>query len=158
MLTVVDEVMVKADLERVFECIWDATCWPRLTTHVKRIEMLEEGDRRQRFRMTVESNGRDHTVESVREAEPGEWIRYHQTRPPAFLKEHLGEWRFVAVDGGVRVDLVHRAEIDYDKALAALPASSPEEADRVVSTALKVNGSKTLLAVKEHLERRGHGD
>ena len=78
--------------------------------------------------------------------------------PAGVHPEHLGEWRFVAVDGGVRVDLVHRPPIDYDKALAALPANTPEEADRVVSTALKVNGSKTLTAVKGPLERTGPGD
>lgn len=153
MITITDEVLVKADLQHVFDCIWDATCWPRLTTHVKRIEMLEDGDCRQRFLMTVESGGKDHTVESVREAEQGRWIRYRQIRPPIFLKEHTGEWRFVSVAQGVRVDLTHRAEIDYEKALPVLAASSPEEADQVVSNALKVNGSKTLLAVKSFLEQ-----
>src|SRR5262245_9809634 len=135
MLTITDEIFVKADLQRVFDCIWDATCWPRLTTHVKQIEMLEDGDRRQRFLMTVESNGKDHTVESVRETEPGRWIRYRQLRPPIFLKEHSGEWQFVPSASGVRVDLTHWAEIDYEKALPAFAASSPDEVDKVVSQA-----------------------
>ena len=154
MLTVTDEVLVQAELRHVFACIWDVTCWPELTTHVKRIEMLEEGERHQRFLMTVESNGKDHTVESVRETEPGRWIRYRQVRPPVFLEEHSGEWQFVAVGNGVRVDLTHRAEIDYERALLELGASSVEEVEGVVSQALKINGSKTLLAVKSFLEQQ----
>ena len=153
MITITDEVLVRADLLVVFDCIWDATCWPRLTTHVKRIEMLESEKCQQRFLMTIESNGKEHTVESFREAEPGRCIRYRQIRPPIFLKEHTGEWQFVPVADGVRVDLTHCAIIDYEKALPAFAASSPAEAEEVVSNALKVNGSKTLLAIKRHLEQ-----
>lgn len=156
MVTVRDEVRVRAPLREVFRCVWDATLWPELTDHVRRIEMLGGDDRSQQFRMTVESNGRLHTVESERKAEPGQWVSYRQTRPPVFLLEHSGDWRFAEEGGEVTVHLEHRAEVDYPKALEALGVSSAVEADERVSQALKVNGSKTLLAIKRHLEAATH--
>lgn len=158
MLTVRDQHTIRADLASVFECVWNAELWPRITTHVKRIEMLEAGERSQRFLMTVLANGTEHTVESVREALPDQRVVYRQTRPPAFLEKHDGEWSFHSVPEGVRVELVHRAAVDYEKALSALHVESPAEADRLISGTLKANGSRTLLAIKAYLEGPGEHD
>lgn len=152
MLTVTDRHTIRAGLSAVFDCVWNADLWPKITPHVKRIEFLEASDRAQTMRMTVLSNGTEHTVESRREADPGRLVTYSQTKPPAFLKAHDGEWHFSVVPEGVCVDLIHRAEVDYDKALDALNVATPEEADRVISSSLKANGARTLLAIKDHLE------
>jgi hypothetical protein len=155
MLTVTDRHTIRAGLSAVFRCVWDAGLWPKITSHVKRVSFLESTDRSQKMLMTVVANGAEHTVESVREAEPDRHVRYTQTRPPAFLKTHDGEWHFSVVPEGVRVDLIHRAVVDYDKALAALNVGSAAEADRLISSTLKANGSRTLIAIKDYLERQG---
>lgn len=155
MLTVKDEAIIaEHDLERVFGCFWNAALWPQLTPHVKRIQMLEESSRRQRFLMTVESQGVEHTVESLREAEPPFQITYQQSRPPAFLQEHRGEWYFARADGGTQVTLVHRAVLDMARAQEVFGAPSPEEARERVASALRANGRKTLDAIQAHLEGR----
>lgn len=158
MLTVTDRHTIRAGLSDVFRCVWDAELWPKITPHVKRIELLEASDRSQKMRMTVLANGAEHTVESLREADPDRRVRYTQTRPPAFLKEHNGEWHFSLVPEGVRVDLVHRAVVDYEKALSALNVGSAAEADQLISSTLKANGARTLVAIKAYLEdQTGHG-
>lgn len=154
MLTVTDRHTIRAALSDVFRCVWNAELWPKITSHVKRVEMVESNDSAQKMLMTVLSNGAEHTVESVREADPGRYVRYSQTKPPAFLKEHSGEWNFSIVAEGVCVDLVHRAVVDYDKALSALNVKTNAEADRLISSTLKSNGARTLIAIKDYLERR----
>ena len=154
MLTVTDRHTIRAGLSAVFQCVWNAELWPKITPHVKRIEFLEATERAQKMRMTVLSNGTEHTVESLREADPDRRVTYSQTRPPAFLKAHDGEWHFRVVPEGVCVDLIHRAEVDYDKALPALNVSTAAEADRLISSTLRTNGARTLLAIKDYLERQ----
>lgn len=154
MLTVTDEVAIAAELPEVFACFWDATLWPAITSHVKRIEMIQSHERFQRFRMTVEANGRAHTVESIRCCEPFQRISYRQTTPPAFLREHMGEWAFRAEGSAVLVRLTHQAVVDDEKAIAALKVRDADEASRVVSETLKANGARTMAAVKNHLETR----
>jgi aromatase len=154
---VLDDLTIHADPAAVFACIWDPRLWPRITSHVKRVEVLEDGDRTQRFAMTVESNGRDHSVESIREAEPGRSVRYRQIQLPVFLLSHSGEWTLEPVAGGVRVHLVHDAEIDFERALPALGTSSREEAEAIVARSLKANGSRTLNAIKLYLEESATG-
>jgi ribosome-associated toxin RatA of RatAB toxin-antitoxin module len=154
-LTVTDRHTIRAGLSAVFDCVWNADLWPKITPHVKRIEFLEASDRAQKMRMTVLSNGTEHTVESLREADPGRLVTYRQTKPPAFLTAHDGEWHFSVVPEGVQVDLVHRAVVDYDKALPALNVASADEADALIGTTLKNNGARTLIAIKDYLERRG---
>jgi len=153
MLTVTDQHTIRAGLAEVFRCVWDAGLWPKITPHVKRVQFVEEGERTQTMLMTVLANGVEHTVESVREADPDRRVRYRQTKPPAFLHAHEGEWHFSIVPEGVRVDLIHRAVVDYDKALAALEVQSPAEADQLISSTLKANGSRTLIAIKNFLEQ-----
>ena len=92
MVVVEDELLIRAPLERVFRCFWEPGLWTRITPHVKRIEMLEERASRQRFLMTIESEGRAHTVETSREAIPNESITYRQSKPPAFPNDASGAW------------------------------------------------------------------
>jgi len=153
-VTVTDQHHIRAPLDAVYGCFWDATCWPEITPHVRRIEMLEADETHQRMLMTVEAKDRMYTVESVRDSVPGRSIRYRQTRPPAFLTEHDGEWLLEQTPSGILVRLRHHAAIDMDKALEALGVATAEEAVAEVRHTLKTNGERTILAVKRHLESR----
>lgn len=152
MITVTDDHVLPGSLDRVFECFWDVERWPVITPHVKRIEMRSRTPDHQEFSMTVESGGALHAVESVRDAITNRRITYRQTRPPAFLREHTGEWIFEPVAGGTRVTLIHRAVLDLPGAPALLGVASALEAAEKVARALKENGSRTIHAVREFLE------
>jgi hypothetical protein len=156
-MEVTDTVSIKGNLPDVFRYFWRAELWPRITPHVKRIEMLEDGPTYQRFLMQVESEGRVHSVESERFAVPGESIRYQQTMPPALFRTHGGEWRFVAKDEGTEVSLTHRVEINADAAFEILKVTTMDEAERRVGAALRRNGMTTILAVKELVENGAAG-
>ena len=151
MIVVKDEVVIRAELDRVFQCFWNPFVWTRITPHVKKIEMLEETESRQRFLMTVESNGQCHTVETNREAVANTSITYQQSRPPVFLRWHRGRWTFSSEVDGIRVSLVHEAEVDGSK-LALLGATTLDQAEATVAQNLRANGSRTMAAVKGHLQ------
>jgi ribosome-associated toxin RatA of RatAB toxin-antitoxin module len=153
-MEITDEVFIESEAPRVFACCWDVELWPRITPHVKRIQMLQQKGCHQEFIMTVEVNGREHTVHSEREAVPEQRITYRQTRPPVFLKEHRGEWRLTREEGGIRVELTHQAILDEERAMQVLGARTPEEAREQVASSLKASGARTLGAIKHHLERR----
>lgn len=151
MIVVQDEVLIRAPLETVFGCFWEPALWTRITPHVRRIEMLDASAQRQRFLMTIETRGETHTMETQREAIPPTRISYRQSRPPAFLLRHSGTWTFSEEEEGVRVRLVHEAEIDASK-LAMLHADTVEHAESMVARNLRANGNRTMVAVKEYLE------
>lgn len=152
MLVVTDSIIINGDLPRVFDCCWNATLWPRITRHVKQIEMIEWQATHQRFKMSVEANGKRHDMETEREAVINERITYRQSQPPPFFDEHLGEWRFEKLDGGVRVTLIHKARINESKAREILEVGSLDEAERVISETLKRNGRLTMSAIKATIE------
>lgn len=156
-VTVSDEHTISADLDSVYDCFWNAECWPRITPHVRKIEMIEADTHHQRMLMTVEAHDRLYTVESMRETLPKHTITYRQTRPPVFLTEHTGEWHLDEIQSGVRVRLMHHAVIDVQRAMETLGLESEEEAVETVRRTLKTNGERTIVAVKHHLESRaGH--
>jgi len=153
MLTVTETIMIDADLSQVFDCFWNPQYWPRLTDHVKGIEMLDANETQQRFKMLVESNGKQFLMETERQCVLNSIISYRQTQPPPFLQKHTGRWEFVAGRDGVSVTLTHDVVIDEEKALKLLPVSNLDEAKRMIGENLKRNGSLTMNAVKRYLEQ-----
>lgn len=153
MLTVTDTIMINADLSQVFDYFWNPQYWPRLTDHVKGIEMLDANATQQRFKMLVVSNGKQFLMETERQCVLNSSISYRQTQPPPFLQKHTGRWEFVAGSDGVSVTLTHDVVIDEEKALKLLPVSNLDEAKRMIGENLKRNGSLTMNAVKRYLEQ-----
>jgi uncharacterized protein YndB with AHSA1/START domain len=151
MVRVQDEITIRGPIDKVFRCFWDAELWPVLTPHVKRIEMIERSPSSQRFLMTVESNGKSHTLETRRSADNNRRITYVQSRPPAFLRHHRGEWTFSVEGSDVRVRLLHEAVIDESK-LELLDAEDLQGAEATVARNLSANGRLTMSAVKAHVE------
>lgn len=152
MLTVTDDVRVDASIERVFETFWQPELWPRITPHVKQVEMLLRGARSQRFRMVVESNGRRFESESARTAEPHELISYVQIKTPPIFVRHCGDWRFSVDETGMtRVSLVHQVLL-ADEAPAILGTVPGQPTETFVADSLRRNGSLTMHALKRWIE------
>jgi len=152
MMTVTDTTIIRGRLDEVFECFWDPTLWPRITPHVKQVEIIAWQGAHQQFKMCVEANGKPHWMESEREAVDGRRITYRQTRPPVFFLEHTGEWGFAEVDDGVQVTLIHRVSIDEAKAQEVLNVGSRAEAETLIQQTLKRNGRLTMTAIKRKIE------
>lgn len=153
MLTVTDTIRINGSLTHVYDCFWNPEYWPRLTDHVKQIEMLKWEGMHQRFKMLVESNGQQILMETEREGVLNVSIIYRQTQPPPFLQEHTGRWDFTAGSNGVSVTLTHSVTIDKVKALELLPVSTLVEAERLIGENLKRNGGLTMNAVKRYVEQ-----
>lgn len=153
MTTVTDCVSISAPIYRVYEYCWRAELWPKITPHVRKVELLEASADHQRMRMVVESHAKLYTVESERHTVPGESITYRQMRPPVFLSEHSGEWRFSSSDGQTRVELTHRFQANRELARQVLGLSETGNVDTLIGERLKTNGRLTLLAVKQVVER-----
>jgi uncharacterized protein YndB with AHSA1/START domain len=152
-VTVEDVVLIHADLELVYQFLWDARRWPELNPHVRSVEICEESEVRQRLRMRLETDGRSVTTESIRDAEPPHTIRYTQVQPPPFLREHSGVWECREDPRGVRVSLTHAAVLDQGIAPGFLGVGTIDEARARVAEMLSRNGRRTIEGVKRETER-----
>ncbi len=154
MTTVTDSIRIMAPLEQVYDYCWNAEMWPRITPHVRQIDLLDAENDSQRIRMVVENEGKLYTVESIRHTVPGASITYQQTTPPPFLSEHSGEWRFSFAGAETRVELTHRFETRKEVARQVLGLAEGADVDDYVGERLKQNGLLTLSAVKRTLEQK----
>lgn len=151
-LDVSDTESIRGSQEEVFECFWRPELWPKITPHVKRIEMISETASRQRFVMEVQAEGRNYVMETERVAVAPKSITYQQSKPPVFLRAHAGEWSFEQRGPVTQVSLVHKVDVDDEKAVAVLGVQSAEQAHEKIRTNLLRNGRTTIEAVKKAVE------
>jgi uncharacterized membrane protein len=155
MTTVTDMMLISAPIERVYECCWNAELWPKITPHVREIEIVDTQADQQQMRMVVESEGKLYRVESTRTTIPGRRITYRQNTPPAFLAEHCGEWCFYSAAGHTRIELTHQF-IAKDTARQLLGLDANVDVDAYIAARLKNNGLLTLTAIKQMLEQENN--
>jgi len=153
MTSVTDSIRIMAPLDQVYDYCWNAEMWPKITSHVRQVDLLHAGKDSQRIRMVVENEGKVYTVESIRHTVPGSSITYQQTTPPVFLTEHSGEWRFSSASGETCVELTHRFESKKEVARQVLGLAEGADVDSYIGHRLKQNGLLTLSAVKKTLEQ-----
>jgi len=153
MTSVTDNIRIRAPLDQVYDCCWNAAIWPQITPHVRKIDLLNAGNHTQHIRMVVENEGKLYTVESIRHTVPGASITYQQTTPPIFLSEHSGEWRFSSSGEETSVQLTHIFETKKEVARQVLNLAEDADVDAYVGQRLKQNGLLTLSAVKRVLEQ-----
>lgn len=151
-LIVRNSAHISAERQAVYACFWDPELWPHVNRHVRRVEMLECGTHRQRFRMTVESSGREYITESIRTGDPGRSIRYWQLRRPDFFIDHHGRWTFLSNRHGTTVVLEHRVRVDVGKACESLGVNSAATARAIIRDTLARNGRSTIAGLKQLLE------
>ena len=155
MTSVTDTLTIAAPLEQVYAYCWNAEIWPTITSHVRNLRMVVATATEQHFSMVVESEGRLYPVESRRTSKPNEWIRYAQEKPPIFLSEHSGEWRFQSVDQKTLVELTHRF-VAKKNARELLSLAADVNVETFIGDRLKANGVRTLCAIKNLLEAEQH--
>lgn len=150
-----DKGTIRGARAEVFSCFWRAEMWPQLTSHVTRVEMLEEQECWQRYALHVHVDGKDYTMETQRIAVPSHFISFYQPQPPYFMKAHSGVWRFEEDrQGDTHVTVNHRVVADDEKTMEALGMASVEQARSKLMQNLHKNGMAMINSVDTFLTEK----
>ena len=149
-----DSGSIQAPVDDAFRCFWRAELWPKLTDHVVKVEMLEEQDGYQRYEMHVNVESKNYVMQTQRIAVAPHSISFQQPKPPVFMNSHSGVWTFEAGPSATRVSVVHRVDVDDQKAIEVLGVSSAEEARQKIMGNLHRNGMAMINSVNEFLQSK----
>lgn len=154
-LELIDKGTIRGSRSDAFYCFWRAELWPRLTSHVTRVEMLDERECWQRYALHVQVDGKPYTMETQRIAVPSSFISFYQPKPPYFMRTHSGVWQFEEMGaGGTLITVTHRVDVDDEKAIEALGARSLEEARKMLLHNLHKNGMAMINSVDVFMQAK----
>jgi hypothetical protein len=114
--------------------------------------MLEELEGWQRYAMEVEVDGKEYVMETQRIAVPPKTISFQQPKPPAFMRSHTGVWSFDDRKAETKVTIVHRVDVDDQKAMELLGMDTVEQARTKIMENLRKNGMAMITSVNTFLE------
>jgi aromatase len=150
-----DAVRVKGPAELVYDFLYRVGDWPELVPHVARLDLTEDAPGVQVMAMdTRTADGATHTTESVRICFPHAGrIVYKQTRTPALMEAHTGEWSVLPDESGVTVVSQHSVVLREEAVERVLGEGADlARARRYVREALGRNSTATLNLAKRHAE------
>ncbi|MFF9571442.1 aromatase/cyclase [Streptomyces sp. NPDC014685] len=150
-----DAVRVKGPAELVYDFLYRVGDWPELVPHVARLDLTEDAPGVQVMAMdTRTADGATHTTESVRICFPHAGrIVYKQTRTPALMEAHTGEWSVLPDESGVTVVSQHNVVLREEAVERVLGEGADlARARRHVREALGRNSTATLNLAKRHAE------
>jgi len=146
-----DSGAICASVNDVFRIFWDARQWPQLTSHVTKVDMLEEHEGYQRYAMYVHVDGKDYALETQRISVAPKCICFQQPKPPVFMRSHAGLWTFEEGLSATKVTVHHRINADEQKAMEVLGVKSTEEARQKIQANLHKNGMAMIDSVGQFL-------
>ncbi|MER5934016.1 aromatase/cyclase [Streptomyces sp. NPDC002054] len=155
LLTFEDAVRVKGPAQLVYDFLYGVADWPGQVPHVARAEVAEHTPGVQVVSMDLHTgDGRVQSTESVRICFPyAGRIVHKQTRPPALLAAHAGEWSLVPDETGVTAIAQHRVLLREEAVEAELgPGARLSDARRHVREALGKAGIGMLELARRHAE------
>ncbi|MFF8716470.1 aromatase/cyclase [Streptomyces sp. NPDC015184] len=150
-----DAVRVKGPAELVYDFLYRVGDWPELVPHVARLDLTEDAPGVQVMAMdTRTADGATHTTESVRICFPHAGrIVYKQTRTPALMEAHTGEWSVLPDESGVTVISQHNVVLREEAVERVLGEGADlARVRRHVREALGRNSTATLNLAKRHAE------
>ena len=156
-MTFEDSVDIAGPATEVYAFIERSDLWPERLPHVSRLELTERVPGLQLMTMDTRSpDGTVHTTESARVCFQDTRIVYKQTRVPAIMTAHTGEWTFRPTADGVRATSRHTVVINPHTVRDVLGADATvSDARKAVRAALGTNSLATLRLAKAHAEN-GH--
>jgi aromatase len=156
MATFEDSVRINGSAEDVYDFINEADRWPERLPHVAGVRFAEPAPGLQTLEMdTTAGDGSAHTTVSVRVCFPHHKIVYKQTRLPALMDLHVGQWTLTDSEAGVIAASRHTVAVKPANIAAILgPDAGIEDAQRYLRTALSANSLATLGHAKDYAERR----
>lgn len=113
--------VVPADLRVVSALFWDASAWQRVWSPMDQIQIQYDDGVHQEFWMTVNRDGVDERVRTIRFRYEETFIRFFTPNPPPMMREHAGSWGFAPHSDGTVVTATRRYAMK-----AALDAGRPE--------------------------------
>jgi aromatase len=151
-----DSVRVNGSAKDVYDFINEADRWPERLPHVAGVRFAEPAPGLQTLEMdTTARDGSAHTTQSVRVCFPHHKIVYKQTRLPALMDLHVGQWTLTDSEAGVIAASRHTIAVNPASVAAILgPDAGIEDARRYLRTALSENSLATLGHAKDYAERR----
>ncbi|MFJ1749684.1 aromatase/cyclase [Streptomyces sp. NPDC088116] len=155
-LTFDDAVRIDGSAEDVYDFLNAADRWRDRLPHVDRVELREDDPGLQVLTMdTLTKDGSKHTTESIRVCFPRTRIVYKQTRVPALMTVHTGEWILVEQADGLVATSRHTVVLNPG-AIPQVLGGTAEVADArtFVRNALSTNSLATLGYAKEYAERK----
>ena len=148
-------VTISRSIAEVMQAFWRLEDWPKITAHVRAIDLLFDDENVQVLLMHVDSRGKRDVFKSVR-VRQANVIFYFQPVPPPAVKFHRGAWEFDAVPTGTRVTCRHEIIADPIGCHQFFLNTGLElEANAVVSKLeelIKNNSNQTMEALKRSLE------
>jgi aromatase len=147
-----DSKWIEASANDAFYCFWRAELWPQLTDHVVKVDMIEEQEGYQRYGMHVQVEGKRYIMETQRIAVAPRTISFQQPKPPVFMRAHSGVWSFEQTENGTNVKVVHRLNVDDQKAMETLGVNSVEAAREKIMGNLQRNGLAMIDSVSAFLQ------
>jgi aromatase len=149
-----DALQIDSTPGDVFAFINEAGRWRERLPHVAAVRLDEPLPGLQMLEMDTRTPGGDlHTTKSMRVCLPDERIVYKQTRLPALMALHTGEWRFEPNAHGVLATSRHTVALDAAAVPAVLgPDTDMPAARDFVRSALGANSRATLAAAKAMVE------
>jgi len=109
-------VVINAPMELVWEMTNDVASWPQLFSEYAGVEILEQDDRKVRFRLTMhpDEEGRVWSWVSERTIDPEtRTVRAHRVETGPFEYMHIF-WEYLPVPGGVRMRWVQDFQMKPD--------------------------------------------
>nr|AHL46699.1 putative bifunctional cyclase/dehydratase [Streptomyces bottropensis] len=149
-----DTVYIDGSAEDVYDFLNAADRWRERLPHVDRVELREDDPGLQVLTMdTLTKDGSKHTTESVRVCFPHSRIVYKQTRVPALMTVHTGQWRLVEGAGALAVTSRHTVVLNPETIRQVLgETAGVADARKYVRSALSANSLATLGHAKEYAE------
>ncbi|WP_050419498.1 hypothetical protein [Bradyrhizobium tropiciagri] len=148
-------VTIARNVTEVMAAFWRLEEWPKITAHVRAIDLLFDDENVQVLLMHVDSRGKRDVFKSVR-VRQANVIFYFQPVPPPTLKFHRGAWEFEAVPTGTRVTCRHEIVADPNGCRQFFLNTGLElEANAAVvklEDLIKNNSNQTMEALKRSLE------
>jgi aromatase len=141
-----NEIIINAPLETVWKVTNDVPNWPNLFTEYASAEVLEEGENRLRFRLTMhpDENGKVWSWVSERSWDPEtKVVKAHRVETGPFEFMNI-QWFYEPVQGGTKMRWVQ------DFAMKPQAPLNDEQMEERINT----NSRVQMSLIKERVEQR----
>ncbi|MBU2713431.1 SRPBCC family protein [Zooshikella harenae] len=143
-----EELVVKGDKDIIFQLLREAEYWPALLPHCTQVDMEYNDGEHQIFTMTVQVNGGDEVIRTIRRC-ADHAVTYFQPTPPLPLKKHVGSWTLEDTTTGVKINSWHDVVLNPEHWQAL--NKTPAEAKQLVAQAINNNSLGTMHAIQQKL-------
>jgi acyl carrier protein len=155
------KTVIRASAADAYGALFQLAGWTAHLPHVLAVDIAYDDGRYQEFTMKVASKTGTLNVRSIRRCEAPTSIEFFQPKPPPFLLEHSGGWRFKELaDGTCEVTTYHRWKTNPAGAEKAYGGTVEEQEGKIFHQLLE-HAELALQCWKTALEsgavQRGRG-